>query len=38
MAYLYLLASEENGNMLKCVRSAPLCLSLVTENAQNMRI
>lgn len=38
MAYLYLLTSEEQGNMLKYVRSAPLYLSLITENAQNMRI
>lgn len=38
MAYLYLLTSEEQGNMLKYVRSAPLYLSLITENAQNTRI
>lgn len=38
MAYLYLLTSKEDGNMLKCVRSVPLHLSLITENAQSMRI
>lgn len=38
MAYLYLLSKEEDGNMLKCVRSTPIYLSLITENAQHKRI
>lgn len=38
MAYLYLLTSKEEGNMLKCVSSVPLHLSLITENARSMRI
>lgn len=38
MTYVYLLTSKEDGNMLKRVRFAPLHLSLITENAGNMKI